>query len=230
MIRLHLRGKPKNPADFVSDVRRAPGDQGEHMSGLLFIVSAPSGAGKTSLVNELLRADSAIGLSISYTTRDARPGEQDGKDYHFVSRDVFQRMVEQGDFVESAQVHGNYYGTSERWVRDQLRLGRDIVLEIDWQGAMQVRRRIDDTISIFILPPSIGALEARLKSRAQDGVDVINARLAAARDEISHAGEFDYVIINDHLDTALRELRAVVQATRLRTAVQLARNPRLFEF
>jgi guanylate kinase len=199
------------------------------MSGLLFIVSAPSGAGKTSLVRELLRADPGVGLSVSYTTRPARPGEQDGKDYHFVGREAFQKMIEQADFLESAQVHGNYYGTSERWVRDQLRMGKDIVLEIDWQGAQQVRQRIGGTISVFILPPSFGVLEQRLKSRAQDGTDVINTRLAAARDEIAHAGEFDYAIINDHFDTAVRHLCAVVQAARLRTATQLSRNPRLLE-
>jgi len=199
------------------------------MSGLLFIVSAPSGAGKTSLVHALLAADTGVKLSISHTTRQPRPGEQDGRDYHFVAHAIFEQMVERGEFLESAYVHGNYYGTSEAWVRDQRREGASILLEIDWQGAQQVRRRIPDAIGIFVLPPSLEVLEQRLRSRAQDGAEVIARRLQAARDEISHAGEFDYAIINDTFDEAAQDLRAVIRAARLRTAVQIAANPRLLE-
>jgi guanylate kinase len=199
------------------------------MSGLLFIVSAPSGAGKTSLVHALLAADTGVKLSISHTTRPPRPGEQDGRDYHFVTHAIFEQMVERGEFLESACVHGNYYGTSEAWVRDQRREGASILLEIDWQGAQQVRRRIPDAIGIFVLPPSLKVLEQRLRSRAQDGAEVIARRLQAAHDEISHAGEFDYAIINDTFDEAAQDLRAVIRAARLRTAVQIAANPRLLE-
>ncbi len=199
------------------------------MSGLLFIVSAPSGAGKTSLVRALLEAEPGVRLSVSHTTRPPRPGEQDGKDYHFVSRELFEQMVERGDFLESASVHGNFYGTSEAWVRDQLHTGASIVLEIDWQGAQQVRRRIPDAIGIFILPPSMAILRQRLQGRAQDGADVIARRLQAARDEIAHAGEFDYAIINDKFDESAQDLRAVIRAARLRTAVQIAANPRLLD-
>lgn len=199
------------------------------MSGLLFIVSAPSGAGKTSLVRALLAADAGVKLSISHTTRAPRPGEQDGRDYHFVAREDFERMVRRGEFLESACVHGNYYGTSESWVRDQRGAGAGILLEIDWQGAQQVRRQVPDAIGIFILPPSLRVLEQRLRSRAQDGDEVIARRLEAAREEISHAGEFDYAIINDSFDEAAQDLRAVIRAARLRTAVALAANPRLLD-
>jgi guanylate kinase len=200
------------------------------MSGLLFVVSAPSGAGKTSLVRAALRADPKVGLSVSYTTRPPRPGEQDGRDYHFVTRQVFEQMLERGEFLESAFVHGNYYGTAETWVCERLKQGASIVLEIDWQGAAQVRRRMKETIGVFVLPPSFDALEQRLRSRAQDGPDVIASRLAAARDEISHAGEFDYVIINDVFDEALHDLCAVLRAARVRASVHFAANPRLLEF
>jgi len=200
------------------------------MSGLLYIVSAPSGAGKTSLVRALRAVEPGVGLSISHTTRAPRPGEQDGREYHFVDRAEFERMVERGDFLECANVHGNYYGTSEAWVRERLAAGTSIVLEIDWQGAAQVRRRIPDAIGIFILPPSLATLEQRLRTRAQDGEEVIARRLQAAREEISHAGEFDYVIINDTFDEAAQDLRAVIRAARLRTAVQLTAYPRLLDF
>ena len=199
------------------------------MSGLLFIVSAPSGAGKTSLVRALIAAEPGVSLSVSHTTRPPRPGEQDGRDYHFVDRATFQRMVERGDFLECATVHGNSYGTSEAWVRDRLSAGASIVLEIDWQGAQQVRRRIPDAIGIFILPPSLATLEQRLRARAQDGAEVIERRLTAAREEIAHASEFDYAIINDTFDEAQQDLRAVVRAARLRLPVQLAAYPRLLD-
>jgi len=200
------------------------------VSGQLFIVSAPSGAGKTSLVRALLRADPQLGLSVSYTTRPPRPGEEDGRDYRFVTRATFEQMLGRGEFLESALVHGNFYGTSETWVEASLAAGTNIVLEIDWQGAVQIRRRRPDAIGIFVLPPSLRVLEERLRTRAQDSPQVIAHRIRAAREEISHAGEFDYVIINVIFDEALRDLSAVVRAARLRTSVQFAANPRLLEF
>jgi guanylate kinase len=194
------------------------------MTGNLFVVCAPSGAGKTSLVRALLARDPHVHLSVSHTTRASRPGEQDGLDYYYVSRQTFQSMVEAGEFLESAEVHGNYYGTSQRWVDEQRRHGNDIVLEIDWQGARQVRRLIPETISIFVLPPSLEVLRARLTDRRQDSPSVIERRLSAARSEISHVAEFDYVIINKDFDDAAEDLASIVRATRLRLAVQMARN------
>jgi guanylate kinase len=199
------------------------------MSGQLFIVSAPSGGGKTSLVRSIIARDATIELSVSYTTRPARPGEIDGRDYHFVTREQFEAMLERAQFLESALVHGNYYGTSEQWVRDRLAAGAAVILEIDWQGAAQIRGRINDAICIFILPPSIAILQQRLRSRAQDSAAVIEQRLRAAREEIAHAGEFDYVIINDQFDEALLDLSSVIRAAKLRTPVQLAAKPRLLD-
>ncbi len=198
--------------------------------GLLYIVSAPSGAGKTSLVDALLKRNPEVSLSVSYTTRTPRDGEEEGRHYHFVSRAVFERMLEAGEFLESALVHGNYYGTSERWVVERLAAGARIILEIDWQGAAQVRRRFADSIGIFILPPSLEVLESRLRSRAKDAPEVIAARLEAARQEIAHVCEFEYVIINDEFDRAVDDLRAVVRAAQLRTCTQFAANPRLQQF
>ena len=197
------------------------------MSGNLFIVSAPSGAGKTSLVSALLDSNKQIALSISYTTRAPRPGETDGKDYHFVSREDFLQMAQHGDFLESAEVYGNLYGTSQPWIENERASGRDILLEIDWQGAAQVRRLMPHAISIFILPPSLAALETRLKSRGQDSAEVIARRLHAAQEDISHVAEFDYVIINDKLDEALRQLDAVVTSIGLRRDSQLSRHATL---
>lgn len=194
------------------------------MAGNLFIVSAPSGAGKTSLVAALLNSNKHIALSISYTTRAPRPGEVDGKNYHFVSRDTFLDMAKRGDFLESAEVYGNFYGTSQSWIEQQLAAGSDILLEIDWQGAAQVRRLMPHALSIFILPPSLPALETRLKGRGQDSAEVIERRLQAAREDISHVAEFDYVIINDKLDEALQQLAAVVTAAGLRRDTQLSRH------
>ncbi len=191
------------------------------MPGDLFVVSAPSGAGKTSLVQALLNINPQIDLSISYTTRNPRPGERDGKDYHFVSRETFLAMTERGEFLESAEVYGNLYGTSQTWISRETGSGRDILLEIDWQGAAQVRRLFPACISIFILPPSMEALEQRLKGRGKDDSGVIAKRMAAVRDDVAHVAEFDYVIINDNLNEALRELNAVVLAARVRRDRQL---------
>jgi guanylate kinase len=197
------------------------------MSGNLFIISAPSGAGKTSLVHALLDINPHIDLSVSYTTRDPRPGEQDGKDYHFVSRDTFLAMAQRGEFLESAEVYGNLYGTSQTWISQENANGRDVLLEIDWQGAAQVRRLFTDCISIFILPPSLKALEQRLKGRGKDDAAVIARRMAAVREDVAHVAEFDYVIINDILDEALRELDAVVLSAKLVCAKQMSRHQAL---
>ena len=198
------------------------------MQGLLFIVAAPSGAGKSSLVNAVLAEDPGLRLSISYTTRAPRPGEADGREYHFVDRDAFLRMAAAGDFLESAEVHGNFYATSQRQIERIRAGGHDAVLEIDWQGAQQVRRLFPDAIGIFILPPSLAALRHRLVARGQDSDAVIQRRLAAAEEEMSHAAEFDYAIINNEFDEARRDLAAVIRAARLSLARQSARHPELF--
>ncbi|MHB0984947.1 MAG: guanylate kinase [Sulfuricella sp.] len=191
------------------------------MTGNLFIVTAPSGAGKTSLVKALLEHDKQIKLSVSYTTRPPRPGETDGKDYHFVTEQKFMEMLERGDFLESALVYGNRYGTSQPWIESAMRAGTDILLEIDWQGAEQVRKIFPRAIGIFILPPSLEALLERLKGRGQDSGEVIARRLAAAREDIRHVEQFDYVIINDVFESALQDLIAVVRAQRLKAEQQL---------
>jgi guanylate kinase len=196
--------------------------------GLLLIVSAPSGAGKTTLVRALLKADPTMRLSISYTTRPPRPAEVNGKDYHFVSKDEFAEMTNRGEFLESAEVYGNYYGTSETWIEREIGAGRDILLEIDWQGAAQVRRRFPEALSIFVLPPSLQALRNRLLNRAQDNADVIEKRLAAAAEDVSHGVEFDYIIVNDNFDEALLDLTALVRAARLTTSRQVERHGDLF--
>jgi guanylate kinase len=197
------------------------------MTGSLFIVTAPSGAGKTSLVRSLLEMDKLVSLSISYTTRAMRPGEEDGEDYHFVSEERFLQMLEEGDFLESAEVHGARYGTSQTLVESVLAEGRDLVLEIDWQGAAQVRSLYPSAVGIFVLPPSLEELARRLHNRAQDSAEVIARRLAAARDEISHVGEFDYVIINDRFETAIHDLLAIIRAQRLRGEKQLRQHQEL---
>lgn len=199
------------------------------MQGLLFIVSAPSGAGKSTLVNAAVAEDPRLMLSISYTTRAPRPGEQNGREYHFVDRATFVRMVEAGEFLESAEVHGNLYATSQKQIAAALDSGHDVVLEIDWQGAEQVRRAFPDAVGIFILPPSMDELRRRLISRGQDPETVIQQRLAAAADEISHAAEFDYAIINNNFDEAKRDFAAVVRAARLRLSRQCALHPEIFE-
>ncbi|MDD2721275.1 MAG: guanylate kinase [Gallionella sp.] len=197
------------------------------MSGSLFIISAPSGAGKTSLVHALLANNPQIDLSVSYTTRAPRDGEVNGAAYHFVSRETFHEMATAGEFLESAEVYGNFYGTSQSWINQENAKDRDILLEIDWQGATQVRRLFPDCITIFILPPSLEALEQRLKGRGKDSAEVIARRMAAVRDDVAHVAEFDYVIINDNLDEALQELNAVVLAARLRGLRQMTRHQNL---
>ena len=192
-------------------------------AGCLFLVTAPSGAGKSSLVAQLLAADNEINLSISHTTRGPRPGEVNGREYHFVTVEEFETMRENNDFLEWAYVHGNYYGTSRKWIEEQLEAGRDVLLEIDWQGALQVKRMFPDVIGIFILPPSVDALRARLNNRATDSEEVIARRLAGAGAEMVHAGQFDYVIINEDFERATHDLIAVVRAARLHFKVQAVR-------
>lgn len=197
-------------------------------AGSLFMVVAPSGAGKSSLVNALLEREPAIKLSISYTTRQPRPGEQHGREYFFTSTDDFLAKRDAGEFLESAEVHGNYYGTSRIQIAEQMKAGTDILLEIDWQGAQQVKKQFPQATGIFILPPSIAALEERLHKRGQDEPHVITRRILAAGGEIAHAPESEYVIINQDFATALSELTAIIKAARCRFAQQAARNASLF--
>jgi len=199
------------------------------MSGHLYIVTAPSGAGKTTLVRMLLANDPGIRLSVSYTTRSPRPGETDGREYNFTDIDAFRAMIGRHEFIEWAEVHGNYYGTSRPWIEAEMAAGRDVLLEIDWQGAQQVRKQFPAAIGIFVLPPSLAALEERLTGRATDSAEVISRRLAAAQDEMRHVAEFDYVIINDELQQAFADLCSVVRASRLRLENQRLRHPRLFD-
>lgn len=198
-------------------------------TGNLYIIAAPSGAGKTSLVKALLDADPLVKLSISYTTRQPRPGEIDGEHYHFVDETLFMQMLSEGDFLESALVHGARYGTSQTQVERILKGGNDLILEIDWQGAAQVRKLYPESIGIFILPPSIEALRQRLNNRRQDSDDVIARRVAAAREEMSHVAEFDYVTINDIFEVALHDLLAIIRAQRLKRDVQLRDHAALLE-
>lgn len=199
------------------------------ISGNLFIITAASGAGKTSLVKALLEKDMRVRLSISHTTRQPRPSEQDGVDYHFVNEEAFLEILEAGGFLESAMVHNARYGTSEQAVNAALAAGDDVILEIDWQGAAQVRQLFPLAVSIFILPPSIETLAQRLKNRAQDSETVIAERLAAAREEMRHLVEFEYVTINDKFDDALQDLIAIIQAQRLKTNIQLQRHRALIQ-
>ncbi|MFK0376637.1 guanylate kinase [Pandoraea sp. NPDC090278] len=196
--------------------------------GNLFMVVAPSGAGKSTLVNALLAQDSDVRLSISCTTRAPRANEEEGVHYNFISVEQFLERRKRGEFLESAEVHGNYYGTSRVWIEEQMREGRDVLLEIDWQGAQQVRKRFSNAVGIFILPPSIEALEERLKKRGTDEPKVIARRLLAAGGEIAHAPEADFIIINDEFQRALDQLQSVFTAVRLRFASQYARHKTLF--
>ncbi len=198
------------------------------MSGNLYVVAAPSGAGKTTLVRLLLEQEPDVHLSISYTTRAPRTGEQHGREYNFVEVAEFKAMIARGEFLEWAEVHGNFYGTSKKWIADQLAAGHDVLLEIDWQGAQQVRASFPEAIGVFILPPSMDELTRRLTGRGTDSAEVISRRLAAAQAEMRHVGEFDYVIINDQLAQALDELRTVVRASRLSFGAQRARHAALF--
>lgn len=197
--------------------------------GVLYIVSAPSGAGKTSLVKALLKADAAIRLSVSYTTRAPRPGETDGRDYHFVGHERFQTMQAEGEFLEFAEVYGNFYGTSKGSIARDLAAGRDVLLEIDWQGAKQVRQHFPASVSIFILPPSFNALRTRLAGRGQDSDEVIERRLAAAAHDVAHADAFNYIIVNDDFDHAVSDLVAITRTVRLEAVRQLARHAALFD-
>jgi guanylate kinase len=199
------------------------------MTAHVFLVAAPSGAGKSSLVNALLKQDASILLSISFTTRPPRPGEAHGREYHFVSPQEFAQRQAGGDFLESAQVHGNWYGTSRHWIEDKLGQGADVLLEIDWQGAQQVKRIFPQAVGVFILPPSLETLRTRLQQRAQDPPEVVERRLAAARSEMQHAPEFDFVIVNERFEQALAELAAVVTAARLRYASQADRLGDVFD-
>jgi guanylate kinase len=200
------------------------------MTGNLFIVSAPSGAGKSSLVSAALAEDKRLALSVSYTTRPPRAGEANGREYHFVDRKTFEAMLARGEFLESAEVHGNRYGTSQKAIAEALAKDLDILLEIDWQGAQQVRRAFPDAVGIFILPPPpvLQELERRLRGRGQDSEEAIQRRLRAAREEINHVAEFDYVIINKEFEEARRDLTAVVRAARLNLSRQSARYPEIF--
>ncbi len=198
--------------------------------GILFVVSAPSGAGKTTLVKRLLERDRQVRHSISCTTRAPRPGEQDGREYHFVDIPAFCAMRDRGEFIEWAEVHGNFYGTSRVWIESQMQAGCDMLLEIDWQGAQQVRRLFPAATTIFILPPSTVELERRLRARGQDAEEVIQRRVAAALGEMRHVDEFDFVIINKDLQTASEDLAAVVRAARLRLTSQRAVLPEMFRF
>ena len=192
--------------------------------GTLFIVAAPSGAGKSSIVNACLARDPGISLSISFTSRPPRPGERHAEHYHFVDAAEFQRMIDAGDFFEYARVHGDWKGTARQSVEPQLAAGRDVLLEIDWQGARQVRAMVPDAVGVFILPPSRAALDERMRKRGQDSEEVMARRLAAAREEMSHYDEFDFVIVNEDFDTAVAEMCAVFTASRLRCQTQSLRH------
>ena len=196
-------------------------------AGCLFIISAPSGAGKTSLVKGLLRSGLNLSLSISHTTRPPRLEEINGLDYHFVSREVFQQMLINGEFLENAEVYGNFYGTSQQWINNTIASGQDIVLEIDCQGARQIQRIFPRSVGIFILPPSIDTLAIRLQTRAQDNPEIIQQRLTAVREEVSHIAEFDYVIVNRKLDEALDDLICIIKAERLKRERQIIKHQEL---
>ena len=198
-------------------------------TGNLFIVTAASGAGKTSLVKQLLARDSQVQLSISHTTRTPRVGEENGVHYHFVSQTEFSQILEAGGFLESATVHGAQYGTSHGALNASLQAGYDVILEIDWQGASQVRNIYAQSIGIFILPPSIDALATRLNSRNLDSTEVMNQRLVAAREEMRHVVEFDYVTINDNFDVALQDLMAIIRTYRLKVSIQMQRYAALVQ-
>ena len=198
-------------------------------SGCLFVLAAPSGGGKTSLVAALLEREPGIRLSVSYTTRPPRPGETDGVHYHFIDEPRFLDLKAKGEFLENAYVHGNWYATSATWLAAEVARGHDVLLEIDWQGAQQVRRLIPEAVHIFILPPSLALLRERLEKRGQDSTDVIKRRLEAAKEEMRHCGDFDYVIMNQDFARAVDDLSAIVRAARLTATRQMARHAHLLE-
>lgn len=197
--------------------------------GTLYIISAPSGCGKTSLVRAVISSMDDILVSISHTTRSSRPGEQEGINYFFTNKPAFETMVESHQFLEHATIFGNLYGTSRQWVEEQLAIGKDVILEIDWQGARQVKWMIPESIGIFILPPNLAALQTRLEQRAQDKPEVIAYRMAQASIEISHYHEYEFVIINDDFERALLELKAVILSERLKLKQQLLRHGKLLD-
>jgi len=197
--------------------------------GTLYIVSAPSGAGKTSLVKALLESTGNICVSVSYTTRPMRPGEEDGVNYNFVDRSTFEQMIADGEFLEHAEVFGNYYGTSRAWVEEKMRQGTDVILEIDWQGGEQVRAKMAGSVGIFILPPSPEVLEQRLRGRAQDSDEVIARRLSEAVTEMRQYVHYDYLVINDLFDVALADIQAIVRARRLRREAQQLEHGEIIE-
>ncbi len=198
-------------------------------SGSMIMIVAPSGAGKSSLVSALLSTDPTLALSISCTTRSPRPGEVNGVNYHFISEEEFLSRKEQGDFLEWAQVHGNYYGTSKSWIQEKMQQGQDVILEIDWQGARQIQLHVPHAIWIFILPPSLKVLEDRLNARGQDDAVTIHNRIKAAHEELSHIAEANYLVVNDLFQAALFELRQIISASRLRTLPQIVRHSDLIE-
>jgi guanylate kinase len=199
------------------------------MKGSLYVVVAPSGAGKTSLVAGLLEQEKNVKLSISYTTRAPRVGEENGRDYHFVDRATFEKMIAAGDFLEYADVYGNYYGTSRRWIESELEGDHDVLLEIDWQGARQVKKLFPHMAGIFILPPSFPELRRRLQGRGKDSAEAIERRMASARDEISHVLEFEYIIVNERFEAALADLVSIVRAARVSRAQQSIRLAKLID-
>ena len=211
--------------------RRAEEGSGPEMPGTgnLFVVVAPSGAGKTTLVNRLLHDDANIRLSISYTTRAPREGEVNGRDYNFVQRAAFEKMIADGDFLEHANVYGNYYGTSRRWIEEELAGDHDVLLEIDWQGAQQVRSLFPQMVGIFVLPPSLTELHRRLDMRGLDKPEAIAKRMASAREEISHVLEFQYIIVNERFEAALTDLQSIVRASRVSRAQQAVRLSKLID-
>ena len=197
--------------------------------GIFYLVTAPSGAGKTSLVKAVADADESICVSVSHTTRPARPGEKDGVNYYFVSQEEFMDMLERGDFLESAEVYGYHYGTSQAWVNQQLQTGIDVILEIDWQGNAQVRNLHPDSCSIFILPPRVETLRQRLEERAQDSTETIDKRMQQAVAEISHVAESDFIVVNDNFDTAVEDLRAIIRSRGLTAAAQQVNQANLLD-
>jgi len=197
--------------------------------GSMLMIVAPSGAGKSSLVNALLQDDAGLKLSLSSTTRAPRPGEVDGKDYRFITKDDFLRERDSGHFLEWAEVHGHFYGTSKPWIESQMQFGSDVILEIDWQGAQQIRNLIPSVQWIFIFPPSIESLEERLRKRGQDDEATIERRLAAAHIELGHAHEADFIVVNDSFEQALADLKHILAASRLRSGPSMARNPALLK-